>query len=315
MNKYSRRDFIALASLASAGLLLPRVLKASGYTYTHARRLLRVAHITDVHVQPQSPAPQGMANCLHAIQELPDKPDFIINTGDSIMDALAKDKSAVQAQWNVWNDILKKENSLEVKHCMGNHDIWGWSSLSVRKTDPLYGKKWAVEMFGIPHPYYTFDKDKWRFVVLDSMTHVHLGYTAKLDEEQFEWLTQTLSQTSKDKFICILSHIPILSASVFYDGKNFKNGNWKIPGSWMHEDSVRIKNLFSRFPNVKVALSGHIHLIDEVKYNGVTYYCNGAVSGAWWGGNYHEFPPAFCVVNFYEDGSTDREVYFYNWKA
>jgi hypothetical protein len=64
---------------------------------------------------------------------------------------------------------------------------------------------------------------------------------------------------------------------------------------------------------VKAALSGHIHLIDEVDYLGVKYYCNGAVCGAWWEGNNQEFPPAFAVMNFYDDGSTEREIVYYDW--
>jgi 3',5'-cyclic AMP phosphodiesterase CpdA len=314
MIKISRKNFIRAVAVLSSGWALP-LPAISRQAHGGKKRLLRVAHITDVHVQPEAPAPQGMANCLHEIQLLSDQPDFIINTGDSIMDALSKEKTRVQAQWNTWNSVLKNECSLPVFHCIGNHDIWGWSAWAPRKTDELYGKQWALDMFGLPHRYYSFDKNGWHFIVLDSMTHVPFGYTAKLDEEQFNWLKQNLAATPKDTFVCILSHIPILAACVFFDGKNLNRGNWKVPGAWMHQDAQKIKDLLVQHKNVKAALSGHIHLIDEVEYNGVRYYCNGAVSGAWWAGNYQEFPPAFCVMNFYDDGSTEREVYYYHWKS
>lgn len=315
MESFSRKKFLLTSGIIGAGLLLPDFLHAAAKSSNTKKRVLRVAHITDMHVQPEGAATRGMANCLHQIQSLSDKPDFIINTGDCIMDALGREKSNVKAQWETWNGLLKNENSLEIYSSIGNHDIWGWSGLSARRTDKHYGKQWAAEMLGLKNRYYSFDKNNWHFVVLDSMTHVPFGYTAKLDGEQFDWLKEDLANTPKNKFVCVLSHIPILAACVFYDGNNVKSGNWKVPGAWMHKDSKKIKTLFSEHTNVKAALSGHIHLIDEVAYSGVNYYCNGAASGSWWKGDYHEFPPAFCVMNFYDDGSTEREVHFYNWKA
>ena len=315
MENFSRKEFLKTATAVGLGLMVPEYLSAITPLNTNKKRVLRVAHITDVHVQPEGGAARGMANCLHEIQLLSDKPDLIVNTGDSIMDALGKEKSRVQAQWNAWNGTLKNENSLEIVHCIGNHDIWGWSTLSARRTDPNYGKQWATEMYGIKNRYYSFDKNGWHFVVLDSMEHAPMTYTASIDEEQFAWLEEDLKKTEAGTNICVLSHIPILAACVFFDGNNLKGGKWKVPGAWMHKDSKRLKDLFAKYPNVKAALSGHIHLIDKVEYNGVSYYCNGAVSGAWWGGSYHEFPPAFALMNFYDDGTTDREVVFYNWNA
>jgi hypothetical protein len=64
---------------------------------------------------------------------------------------------------------------------------------------------------------------------------------------------------------------------------------------------------------VKLAISGHIHLLDEVVYNDVTYYCNGAVSGNWWKGDYHQTPAGYAVINLYEDGTFNREYIAYGW--
>ncbi len=313
MVKFNRKNFLLTSTALGAGLLIPSSLSAMAVSGSQRKRVLRVAHITDVHVQPEAPAPNGMARCLHEIQSLADKPDLIFNTGDSIMDALGKTKDRVQKQWDVWNSTLKNENSLEVVNCLGNHDIWGWSTLAVKRTDPNYGKQWATEMFGLKHRFYAFEKSGWKFIVLDSMMHSPLSYTAKIDEEQMDWLKEQLKQTPAETPICILSHIPILAACVFFDGNNMKAGKWSVPGSWMHQDSRKLKTLFAQHKNVKACLSGHIHLVDKVEYNGVNYFCNGAVSGAWWGGNYHEFPPAFAVMNFFDDGSVERELYHYNW--
>ena len=101
----------------------------------------------------------------------------------------------------------------------------------------------------------------------------------------------------------VISHIPILSACVFFDGHNMKNEKWEVPGSWMHTDSKQISELFHKEKNVKLAISGHIHLTDRVDYNGVSYLCNGAVSGRWWAGKYQHTPAGYAVIDLYDDGS------------
>jgi Icc protein len=111
--------------------------------------------------------------------------------------------------------------------------------------------------------------------------------------------------------VLVLSHIPILCACALLDGDNEKSGDWVVPGAWMHTDARRIKDLFYRHPNVKLAISGHIHLRDRLDYNGVTYLCNGAVCGAWWKGNYQETEPGYSLIDLYDDGTFDQQYVAY----
>jgi 3',5'-cyclic-AMP phosphodiesterase len=76
----------------------------------------------------------------------------------------------------------------------------------------------------------------------------------------------------------------------------------------MHTDFLSLKKLFFTNTNIKVCLSGHIHLQDELDYLGVKYYCNGAVSGNWWKGAFQEFEPAYAVFDFYDDGTFSRKM-------
>ena len=86
-----------------------------------------------------------------------------------------------------------------------------------------------------------------------------------------------------------------------------KEGNWQIPGSWNHTDAVDLIELFYQHPNVKAALSGHMHLLDRVDYNGVAYLCNGAVSGNWWNSDtYHQTKAGYALVDLYDDGTVER---------
>lgn len=313
----TRKNFLRSGSLAAIASVfsVPAFAKQEIVSPTR-KRVMRIAHITDVHVQPEGPAPFGFAAALHAIQQLPDKVDVIFNTGDCIMDSMSKHRDRVQIQWDVWNSTLKNENSLDIVHAIGNHDIWGitMSHASI-KNDVHYGKKWAVEELGLKNRYYSFDRNGWHFIVLDSTMPVPgYSYTAMFDDEQKEWLKNDLMHVDPSTYVCVLSHIPILAACVFFDGAKSKK-DWQVGGGNMHRDAQELKTLFYAHKNVKLCISGHIHLIDQLEYLGVKYLCNGAVSGAWWGGNNQEFPPAFATINLYDDGTSEHELHYYHWKA
>src|ERR1700741_605376 len=106
--KISRKSFLSTGALVAAGSVLP-AMPAQKLISANKKPVLRVAPLTDGHVQPESPAPHGLASALHTAQNLKDKPDIIFNTGDCIMDSMSKHRDRVQAQWNVWNSTFKNE--------------------------------------------------------------------------------------------------------------------------------------------------------------------------------------------------------------
>ena len=305
-----RKDFI----LNSAGLGAAAFIDPGVFIPGFKKQPIRVAHLTDIHVKPGKEIEAGVAKAMHHAQILVPEVDFIINGGDAIMDALAAGKEDTQQQWDLFTSILKKEISLPVYHCIGNHDVWGWFNKENKpEADRLYGKVWVVETLQMPKRYYSFSRDKWHFIVLDStQLNPAGGYIGKIDEEQLSWLQVELASIPKNKFICIISHIPILSicAGLFFD-KTESNGDLKIQRNLMHTDFLTLKKIFANYPNIKVCISGHIHLQDELTYLGIKYYCNGAVSGNWWNGNFQEFAPAYALLEFYEDGTSKRTMINY----
>ena len=109
-----------------------------------------------------------------------------------------------------------------------------------------------------------------------------------------------------------MSHIPILSiCSGLFFNKTEANGDLLLKRNLMHTDFLQLKEIFKAYSNIKVCISGHIHLQDEVTYLGVRYYCNGAVSGNWWKGSFQEFAPAFAVMDFFDDGTFTRSMVNY----
>lgn len=319
-NQFSRREALSAAGLAAAGLILP--LPVSGaissrfFRAQAPRRSIRLAHLTDIHVQPELKADQGFAACLDHAQSLGDKPQLILTGGDSVMDCFDAGADRTKVQWDIWKKTLKDNCSIPVESSVGNHDVWGWNKAKSKTTgdEPLYGKKMAEEMFGA-NRYRSFDKAGWHFVVLDSIFPSGESYLGKLDDEQFEWLAGDLASTNPKTPVLVLSHIPIVSVTAFFFSEKYKDNHHQVPGSWMHEDAYRLTALFSKHKNVKAALSGHMHLVDRCEYNGVTYLCDGAVCGNWWKGRHKECDEGYAMVDLFEDGTVAREYHTYGWKA
>lgn len=286
------------------GLGIASTLPA-GNLFAAAKPALRIAHLTDVHLKNDFGAPNKFAKCLHHVQQQTPKVDLILNGGDVVFDMNKENLSTIDDQWKLTHDIIKAECNLPMKYCLGNHDVW-WNENS--KGHTFYGKEYSMNQLQLSKPYYSFQKGGWKFIVLDS---VHLDidqtwYIGKLGDEQFDWLKKDLEATDKKQPILIMSHIPILTATLMIED-NIVN-KWTMLGGDMHTDTSKIIQLFYQHPNVKICLSGHIHLRDKVEYNNVTYLCNGAVSGAWWEGNRRETAPGYGVIDLFADG-TFKEQY------
>jgi len=284
-------------------------------------RLLRLAHLSDWHIQPERGAFEGVAACLRHCQSMPDRPQILVSGGDLIMDGFAADHARTRTQWDLFNSVLKAECSLPVEHTLGNHDIWGWDKAKSRTTgsEPGWGKRWACEMVGREKPYSVRDFSGVRLVVLDSVQpdpRDANGYIGRVDDEQFDWLERTLRDTPEGTPVVVTSHIPIMTATAFASPKGgVATEDHRVSIGRMHADSSRMIALFDRFPGVKACLSGHMHRLDRVEYRGVTYLCNGAVSGSWWNGPREGMPEGYALVDVYSDGTVERQYTAYGWSA
>lgn len=293
-------------NLLKGASLLPFVSLLTPSFAAPRTRSVRFAYIGDTHITADKKPMEGVAKALKQLQNQADKPAFVMHGGDVIMDALGQDKAAVQKQWNAWQTVVKAECSLPVQYCIGNHDVWGKTDA---KADARYGKAWALEQLGLSNRYRSFSQYGWHFIVLDGVQTTPEGkwYTAHLDPEQLDWLKADLANTDPKTPILILSHIPIVTASVYYDRNIVKDGNIVVPGSWNHTDAPDLIKLFHKHPNVRAALSGHMHLLDRVDYNQVSYFCNGAVCGNWWESDtYHETKAGYALFDLFNDGTVER---------
>lgn len=290
-----RRSFLFKSATVAAGCAVPVVAKAEK---KKGKPVLTVAHITDVHISPGNSILERAKERLELVKA--HQPDFFLNGGDTIMDASYEGKTREDAlgQWDEWDKLTETIKDYEIYSCIGNHDCW-WDVPS--KDDEMYGKPYVQRRLGIPNNYYSFSKGGWHFIVLDSN---HKGVT--LGEEQMAWLEKELEELPADTPTLLMSHYPITSITDSLVGGQ-------------HGDHKELKALFYRHRDkVKACLSGHQHMLDRVWYNGVSYFCNGSLSGYWWGKGdeqsagpqfYLETPPGYAILKLYEDGSLENEYY------
>ena len=303
-----RRSFLkslpaaaTLAGLATAGTSLAATGSsdnAGAGADKNKKAVLTVAHITDVHITPSDQAPDRFKRCLEEVKQ--HKPDFFLNGGDSIMAADYKDitRERVNELWSTWEDCIKGISSYDMYSCLGNHDMW-WAAPS--KEDKMYGKDYVVSQLHIPHRYYSFTRGGWHFVIVDGNNE-----GVSLDDEQYNWLEKDLGALAENTPVLVMSHYPILGITPELVGGG-------------HKDCKKLKDLFYHHRDkVKVCLSGHQHLADRSLYNGVQYYCNGAVSGFWWGKGdkdsaapycYQETPPGYAILKLFADGTLENKYY------
>ncbi len=281
-------------------------------------RVFRFALMTDIHMDVKRNAEKGLASALNHCQNLDDPPDFIVTGGDNIMDAYGTELKYCQKQYDLLQKTVKDNCSIPVKWCIGNHDVWGFDLKDSKTTgkEPLWGKKKPVAEYNMQGRYYHFDKSNWRFIILDSTSlneDKPYSYLGRLDDEQKNWLINTLEH-SKDKNIVVVSHIPIATVTILEEtsAKNFQH---RFSGGAMHYDSMEIRHLLEKYPNVKLCLSGHTHRIDKVIWRGINYVCCGAVSGAWWKGNWGYTDEGYMVFDMYNNGEFDNQYISYNWKV
>ena len=316
----TRRDVIRTGAITGATLLTGSALHAQAKPGASApgpgaqARPFRIAHLTDMHVQPERRAGEGYIAALESLEKLTPRADLIITGGDHVMDATETGLDRAREQWDVYSRAIAATKT-PVKAVLGNHDIFGWGVKEISAQTAGYGRAMALEKLVMEAPYYSFDAGGWHVVMLDSMTRREFSYTALLGPEQTEWLRADL-KANRGKPTVVFSHIPVLSVCVFFDGgpKRIRATEWNVPDAWMHHDAHGIVDILDEH-GVKLAVSGHIHLVDRCEYRGVTFICDGAVSGNWWKGPLQQFPEGYGVIDLYPDGKFEHAYVTYGWKA
>ncbi len=167
-----REALVSIGIAAAAGGLIGRAAHGAEPAGAAARRrVLRVAHLTDSHIQPERGAFDGVTACLRHMMALKPRPDLVMTGGDLIMDSFEAEEPRSRLQWELFTKVYRDECGVPVLHCLGNHDIWGWDQRKSKTTslESRWGKRWAMDTLGLQSARYAIDRAGWRIIVLDSV--------------------------------------------------------------------------------------------------------------------------------------------------
>ncbi len=327
MSHLNRRSFAALTGLTGLSALLSRPSEASAAmreaptaqsnsTNAARARTLRFAHFTDLHITPDRPSEPGMKQAFETAQA--DGIEMILTGGDLIMDGFATRRAQVDREWALLHKIFQEHCRVPVEHCLGNHDIFGFcrSKAELKGDEPDYGYGRSLGELKLGARWRSFDRNGWHFIVLSSVEpdpDNECAYLAYLNDEQRAWLEADLAATKLPTVV--VSHVPIITvtATIRAGESERKKKETVIAGSQVHLDAAPVHGIFRRTGNVKLVLSGHMHLVDRCEADGVTYCCSGAVCGGWWKPHKTYCEPTYALIDLFNDGSFDYRVKPTGW--
>ena len=156
----------------------------------------------------------------------------------------------------------------------GNHDLQ-FGGRSTETSTQRYEKS-----FGPDH--YSFNRGEVHYVVLNNVFYMgrdyfYMGY---IDEKTFAWLEEDLAQVPVGSILIVSMHIP---GRLDEEMQSFQYNSNTISAQ-----TINFSSLIEMLKPYKVHLfTGHMHYNRNIIHSGNLYEHNtGAVSGAWWQGDY-----------------------------
>jgi len=160
---------------------------------------LQFIHITDTHIGSANGL-KNLNSFIQLMRNFPEKPDFIIHTGDVT-------EFGSEEEFRAYSQAISSLN-ITFYHTLGNHDVrWngaGW--LLGEKYLPNYKRNYAFTNQGIT------------FIALDSS--FPFSQYGLIDPSQLAWLKDTLAKIPSEQPIIIFFHHPIMPSRNFLIGKD-----------------------------------------------------------------------------------------------
>jgi len=176
-----------------------------------------------------------------------DKPDFVVNLGDAILD---EDEDTDRANYQLVIKRLEK-TGVPVYSVIGNHD------------SPNIGEQGLRDLLR-SDLYYSFDYGSYHFIVLYSRL-AEQRYLSEIDAEQIDWLRRDLMKT--DKKTVVFSHHSLanqsLAGNFWFEDK---------PEDCSVQNRREIRSILEGSGRVIAALNGHLHWNNKTVHNGIPYF-------------------------------------------
>jgi Icc protein len=247
----SRRGLLKCMTWAGTGLVwtlaggVPASMGLEAAAKTSRSKSFSFVQVSDSHVgffKPFNPDSRvTYREAIAKIAALPEKPDFIIHTGD--VSQLSKDSQFDDA------DQIIKAAGVPVFHIPGEHDV----------LDEGQGKAF-LERYGKGAKgvgWYSFDHTGVHFIALVNVVNLKAGGMGSLGDEQLAWLKADLAGRGPSTPIVVFAHIPL----------------WALypQWGWGTDDAAEALALLRRFGSVTV-LNGHIHQVQQKVEGQVTFH-------------------------------------------
>ncbi|NOG99158.1 MAG: metallophosphoesterase [Ignavibacteriae bacterium] len=264
--------------------------------------------MTDIHIQSKKNAEEGFLKALKKAEEL--EPDFILTGGDLIFDALGQNYDSAKVLYDLYNK-LSAQTSIPIYNTIGNHEVFGlYKKSGVDESDESFGKKMFKDRIGEGKTYYSFDHKGWHFISLDAIGFTgDRKYYGLIDSLQMNWLDGDLKNVDSETPIVISIHIPL---ATIYGQMKF-GSTYQLPEGAAVTNSKEVLEMFKDH-NLKLVLQGHLHIVEEINFDGTSFITGGAVSGSWWNGPRENFEEGFVLVEVFEN-DFEWEYIDYNWEA
>ena len=203
------------------------------------------AQISDSHMGFNKPANPDVAATLQAAVEkingLPERPDFLLHTGD--ISHLSRPE-----QFDAVDQILKSASAKDVFFVPGEHDV-------LDDNGKLYLERYGKNAKG--SGWYSFDKKGVHFIGLVNVLNLKAGGLGSLGHEQLEWMEDDVKHLKSSTPIVVFAHIPLWSVYP----------EW----GWGTDDSAQALAYLKKFGSVTV-LNGHIHQTMQKVEGSVTFH-------------------------------------------
>jgi 3',5'-cyclic-AMP phosphodiesterase len=280
-NNWSRRGLLGTLGAGLASIAIGNRIE------TPRSKPFRIAYLTDIHLSEDAVITERATMALSQLKNV----DLVIFGGDNLMAIDHVKPEQVAGQMKNWNRVIEKTLKVPYRCILGNHDIEQWE---IGDNTPLNGKRRALDHFKMKSRFWAEEFAGWKIIGLDTVQKKDDTFYGKIDQEQMEWLEAQL-RDSKPKLV--VGHIPLMTITALANsGLRVKDGVHQLSTGSMCENGKDVVALFRKYGNVKLALSGHTHMIDNCEYDGTSYMCAGAVCGGWWNGSNQGFDPAYHIV-------------------